>query len=254
MCRRASRCGGRRPSAAQRRAARELAKAKSAGNGAVVPDSAWDRALAAVHEEAACLPETLRLPFILCCLEGKGVSEAAAQLRWKVGTLSARLARAKDAVLTRLGRRGLTLGAVAGLSLAIPPSALLAKTVALPRAAGVVSGSLLHLTKGVIGMSTNSVKLLAAAMVLACGIGLGVGTGWVGVAKAQPAAKEPGADAPAQQQRIRDYVDKLLQAVEKEYQKANGADTGARFDQALPELDVLVVVGGQPRVETYTGN
>jgi RNA polymerase sigma factor (sigma-70 family) len=90
---------------ARRRATRERVVAPREGAGSAVPESAWDRARAAVHEEVARLPETLRVPFVLCCLEGAGTTEAAARLGWKVGTLSGRLTRAKDAVLARLEAR-----------------------------------------------------------------------------------------------------------------------------------------------------
>src|SRR5262245_45942019 len=93
--------------AARRRAGRERAAAVP-DHANAVPDSAWDRALAAVHEEVARLPEALRVPFVLCILEGKSVTEAAGHLGWKVSTLSARLGRAKEALLTRLQSRGLT--------------------------------------------------------------------------------------------------------------------------------------------------
>ena len=66
----------------KRRSIREAATALPERNGTAVPDSAWDRALAAVHEEVAKLPDTLRVPFVLCCLEGKGQTEAAEQLGW----------------------------------------------------------------------------------------------------------------------------------------------------------------------------
>src|SRR5439155_10489460 len=109
---------------AKRRASRERAVAARERNGSAIPDSAWDRALAAVHEEVGTLPETLRVPFVLCCLEGKGVTEAAEQLGWKLGTFSGRLTRAKDALLAKLDARGLTLGVMAGLGLGTPPAAV----------------------------------------------------------------------------------------------------------------------------------
>src|SRR5262249_42123626 len=96
---------------ARRRAARERAAAVSDRGNAAVPDSAWDRALAVVHEEVAWLPETLRVPFVLCTLEGRSVTEAAGHLGWKVNTLSTRLGRAKDLLLARLRVRGLAAGA-----------------------------------------------------------------------------------------------------------------------------------------------
>src|SRR5262249_15903960 len=82
---------------AQRRATRERANPAPECNGDCVPESAWDRALSAVHEEVVELPENLRVPFVLCCLEGKGVSEAAEHVGCKLGTFSSRLTRAKDA-------------------------------------------------------------------------------------------------------------------------------------------------------------
>ena len=173
--------------ASKRRATREQATAAHEGNGHAVPDSAWDRALAAVHEEAAKLPETLRVPFVLCCLEGKSVTESAEQLGWKLGTFSGRLTRAKDAVLAKLDARGLTLGGVAAVSLAVPPAVLVAKTSALAQVGFAVPLTILQLSQGAIGMSMTSVKMLAATVLLTCGMGLSVGTGWLATADAQTA-------------------------------------------------------------------
>ncbi len=97
---------------AARRAKREKATAKAEAT-RPVPDSAWDQAFAAVHDELAKLPDTLRVPFVLCVLEGKGTTDAAAQLGLKVGTLSSRLSRAKQTLLERLSARGLTAGLAA---------------------------------------------------------------------------------------------------------------------------------------------
>src|SRR5262249_3721084 len=103
--------------AAKLRAARERAAATAERSAAAVPDSAWDRALAAVHEEVGRLPEALRVPFVLCALQGRTVTEAAAHLGWKVTTLSARLGRAKETLLSRMQARGLTAGAVVALAI-----------------------------------------------------------------------------------------------------------------------------------------
>jgi len=221
-------CARARRSAA-RRAARERAAAVSERNGSAVADSAWDRALAAVHEELATLPETLRVPFVLCCLEGKGVTEAAEQLGWKLGTFSGRLTRAKDALLAKLEARGLALGVVAGLGLAVPPPATLAKAAALARAGSAVPDSILKLTQGVIGMGATSFKVLVAVALLACGLGLGAGKGWVATADAQaPGQPTPPKAADAA------LDPKLLQA---DLERALGA-----FDAALLK----------DRLETYT--
>jgi RNA polymerase sigma factor (sigma-70 family) len=243
-------CGKARQ-ARQRRVAREHARASIEGNGAAVPDSAWDRALAAVHEEAARLPDKLRLPFVLCCLEGKGVTEAALQLRWKVGTLSARLARAKDAVLARIDARGLTLGAVAGVGLALPPAAVLAKAAALAHVGCVIPASILQLTQGAIGMSMKSVKLLAATVMVTCGLGLGVGAGWVTTAQGQAPKREPAQDPQAELKRLQAELDALRQQAEKADRQARDAEQAARAQQDL--LGDLAAAWGavQKKGETY---
>ncbi|MDB5306417.1 MAG: sigE 51 [Gemmataceae bacterium] len=181
---------------AKRRTTREQATAINEWTDSAVPGSAWDRALAAVHEEVAGLPEALRVPFVLCCLEGKGVTEAAGQLGWKIGTLSGRLTRAKDALLARLEARGVTLGVAATVTIATTsgvPAAVLAKAVWWVRAGVTVPSSIHQLSQGVFSMSVKQVNLLAAGLLLACGLGLIGGAWWVATADAQ----SPGGDPPA---------------------------------------------------------
>ncbi len=186
-------CGKARQ-AKQRRTKREAAVATHDRTGPAVPDSAWERALAAVHEEVAGLPDTLRVPFVLCCLEGKGQTEAAEQLGWKLGTLSGRLTRAKDAVLAKLNARGLTLGVLAGLGLGGVPAAVTAKAMELASAAGVIPAGILQLSSGVIGMGVSKVKLLAAGVLVACGVAVSGGAGLVTRVEAQAPAKAVPAD------------------------------------------------------------
>lgn len=205
--------------AAKRRTIREHASAAVERNGSAIAESAWDRALAAVHEEVAKLPDTLRVPFVMCCLEGKGVTEAAEQVGWKLGTFSGRLTRAKNAILARLDARGLTVGVVAAIGLSTPPSAATARATSLAKVGSVIPNSILQLSQGVIGMSMTSIKVLAAT-VMVCG--LGIGTGWLATAEAQvpekpvpakksPPATNPNADDPtADVKRLQDELEKAL--------------------------------------------
>ena len=68
---------------------------------------------AALHEELDRLPHALRVPIVLCYLEGLTHAEAARRLRWPVGTVRSRMARARGLLRSRLTRRGLAYAGVA---------------------------------------------------------------------------------------------------------------------------------------------
>jgi RNA polymerase sigma factor (sigma-70 family) len=196
-----------------RNARRASAKRARREQAAVVPeasqpiaDKAWDETLAAVHEEVNQLPESLRVAFVLCYLQGKSTSGAAAELGLKLGTFSARLSRAKKAVLDALAKRGCTAVAVAasmtGVAASAPPG-LANRAVNLAVSNTAVPANLLALTQGVTQMGVSKFKILAAALVLASllasSFGVwsakaqGPGGGPPGDPAAGPAGSAPGA-------------------------------------------------------------
>jgi RNA polymerase sigma factor (sigma-70 family) len=78
-------------------------------------DGAETDLIAALDAEIAGLPESQRVPVVMCELEGRSRKEAAGDLGITEGTLSSRLARARKVLAVRLRRRGISLSA-AGLT------------------------------------------------------------------------------------------------------------------------------------------
>jgi RNA polymerase sigma factor (sigma-70 family) len=74
----------------------------------------------ALHIEIDRLPGAFRLPVVLYYFEGLTLDEAAHRMRWPVGTLRSRLARARDKLRRGLTRRGVALSTTA-LGAALAP-------------------------------------------------------------------------------------------------------------------------------------
>jgi RNA polymerase sigma factor (sigma-70 family) len=172
----------------------------------VVPpdDITWKELRAVLDAELASLPESLRLPLILCYLEGRTQAEAAGQLGWSKSTLIRRLDEARAALGRRLTRRGMVWSAaLSGVLLsdcvasAALPRGLVGSTVTaamLVTAGGavtsVVSAKAAALTEGVVNaMFASKVKTVAAMLLLVGAMSTGIwflGTGGPAVQGQEP--------------------------------------------------------------------
>jgi len=158
------------------------------GIGEPPADTVWRELRPVFDQELDQLPEKLRLPAVLCFLEGHSKREAARTLGWPEGTLAGRLQQARERLRVRFTARGLTLSAGAlaaalfeGVGSAALPERLLTSTIHLAAtgsAGAVASAGVRALADGVSqAMVMTKLKALAATVLIA-GI-LGTGTGVV---------------------------------------------------------------------------
>ena len=140
--------------------------------------------------ELAALPDKLRLPVVLCDLQGQTQREAARQLKLPPATLANRLAAARRTLAERLTAKGITLSGglfatvlSANVGSAAVPAGVCAAAAevglsAIGVTAGVVPESVRQLSEGVLRMMMltkwkAATALATAGAMLLGGFGLG---------------------------------------------------------------------------------
>ena len=174
---------------ASRRQAREKQVTAMPEPETVVPENANLDLQLLLDQELSRMPDKYRVPIVLCDLEGKSRKEAARQLGWLDGTLSGRLAQARQMLAKRLTARGFAVSAgVVAVVLsqtaapAAVPASLLMSTVkaanvcAAGSAAGVVSAHAATLAEGVLKtMLFAKLKAVGIVFLLVAVVGIGLG-------------------------------------------------------------------------------
>ncbi len=145
-----------------------------------LPDLSWREACAVLHEELDHLPDSYRLPLILCYLEGKSRDEAAQQLGIGEVVLHGRLERGRKQLRSRLTRRGITLSAglwtvvASSVPAGGPPESLVRMTLQAA-ATGRIPAKVAALLHGTTpSMSCGKIIPLAALFLLVTLIAVGL--------------------------------------------------------------------------------
>ncbi len=167
------------------------------------PVEAWHDLRPLLDQELDRLPDKYRVPIILCDLEGRSRKEVARQLKLPEGTLSSRLATARQMLAGRLVRHGLSVsgGALAAAlaqsaTLAGVPNSLAASTAkaATVLAAGGAPATAVPVKVGALmegvskAMLLTKLKIVSALLLLSLAV---TGAGFL--AQQTPAEKPPEA-------------------------------------------------------------
>ena len=177
---------------------------------AASPVELWADIQPILDAELAALPDRLRLPVVLCDLEGRTQRDAAKQLKLAPATLANRLTAARRKLAERLTARGITLSGglfatvlSANVCGAAVPTGVCAAAAnaglsAIGATAGAIPESVRLLSDGVLRMMMLT-KLKAVSLVAAAGLMLlgGLGVGALAQGPPAPAAKSKPTLGPA---------------------------------------------------------
>lgn len=188
---------------ASRQRRREVEAANCRREQSTSGDMSWREGVGLLHEELDRLPDTYRLPLLLCCLDGQTRDEAAQTLGCSIGALRGRLERGREMLRRRLLRRGLTLSGALLAALVDTPSTTSAAPAPLVRAtiqaalSGHYERSIAALVQGATSGLFGGKLRLAVGVLLAVGL-LAVGGQAFAPREATPRAAEDAKSAKPQ--------------------------------------------------------
>jgi RNA polymerase sigma factor (sigma-70 family) len=215
---------------------------------------------ALLDQELSRLPDKLRLPVVLCDLEGRTRREVARQLGIPEGTLSNRLASARRTLAKRLAHRGLTLSAgslaatLAQVAGATVPPTLLTTTVRAV-AAGTAAAHVAKLTEGVL-QTMFLAKLKVVTLILLVLGAVASAVFWASrpeaVAGSPQSAVTPASPNPAAQDQPKKDMDS--KAVLEKAVKAASAIPATKDEDLRRKVDMLTSIASyQARTKDMTG-
>jgi RNA polymerase sigma factor (sigma-70 family) len=136
-------------------------------------DLSWREATSLLHEELNRMPDRLRVPLLLCHLEGKSRDEAAAELGVSVGAIKGLLERGRAKLKERLEKRGIAFSVgLLGVLVAdgaAPPTAWVDSTVNAV-VGQAVRPAVQQLAQGVLPMSYVFKITLAASLLVVASV------------------------------------------------------------------------------------
>ncbi len=211
-----------------------------------------------LDRELSRLPDKYRVPVVLCELQGRKRKDVARQLGIPEGTLSSRLATARQMLARRLAQHGLNLSgsalalALAQSATAAVPASLVTATVKAAAggvvAVGVVSAKVAALTDGVL-KALFLAKLKAATELLAMVLVL-AGTGFLAHhLAAKPAdatqAGKPKRSVDVVQEQVRTdfYGDPLPEGAVARMGSVRLRHTGLGHYAILPDSKTVLTAG-----------